>query len=92
MQEVRIAAESIGVTANLVLHVSMLVEVRLPLLRVVGALDTLQFAEQNLVLIDNSRQTPDAVGTIQRCVRVERGGCWPTEVLPARLRLGGCRP
>ena len=41
-----------------------------PFVTVVGAFRVLQFVEQDLVLVDNSRQTSNAIGSVQTLVRV----------------------
>ena len=74
MEEVGIAAVSRTVLPNHCLQFLLAGVVFLPRVRVVGTFDSLKLVEQDLVFVNDSRQTADAVRSVQRLVGVQGGG------------------
>ena len=70
VQEIRIAAESVRVRSDGLRPFLRQLVLLPPLVGVVGAFRVLEFVEQDLVLVDYSRQTSNAVRSVQTVVRV----------------------
>ena len=74
VEKIWIPAKSIAVLANHVGPLLILHILRLPLVIVVVRPRILQLVEQHLVFVDDACEAADAVGAIQRSIRIETLG------------------
>ena len=70
VQEVRIATVSIAISLDGLRALLGNQILLAPLIRVVGAFRVLEFVQQDLVLVDYSRQTANAISSVQTLIRV----------------------